>query len=46
MAFETENFSILGRAPQPNMAKWWITEAEKWQDKIPEAKALLEKVCE
>ena len=23
----------------------WIDEAKKWQDKIPEAKALLEKVC-
>ena len=25
--------------------KWWISEAEKWQDKIPEAKAFLQKVC-
>jgi hypothetical protein len=25
--------------------KWWINEAEKWQDKIPEAKAFLQKVC-
>jgi len=29
----------------PTWRKWWINEAEKWQERMPEAKALLEKAC-
>jgi hypothetical protein len=31
--------------PNPEWRQHWISEAEKWQDKIPEAKAFLNKVC-
>jgi hypothetical protein len=31
--------------PSPEWRQRWINEAEKWQDTIPEAKALLKKVC-
>jgi hypothetical protein len=29
--------------PDPKWRLYWITEAKKWQDKIPEAKAILQK---
>ena len=29
----------------PEWRQRWISESEKWQDKIPEAKAFLQKVC-
>ena len=32
--------------PDPKWRQWWINEAEKWQDKIPEAKEFLRKVRE
>jgi len=31
--------------PGPNWRQWWIDEAKKYQDAIPEAKAFLQKVC-
>ena len=31
--------------PSQEWRQRWISEAEKWQDQIPEAKALLNKVC-
>lgn len=31
--------------PNPEWRQRWIDEAEKWQDKIPEAKEFLQKVC-
>ena len=30
----------------PEWRKGWISEADKWHDKIPKAKAFLKKVCE
>jgi hypothetical protein len=31
--------------PSPEWRQRWINEAEKWQDKVPEAKVFLKKVC-
>jgi hypothetical protein len=31
--------------PNPEWRQRWINEAKKWQDKIPEAKAFLKRVC-
>lgn len=30
--------------PDPKWRQWWIKEAKKWQDQIPEAKTFLKKV--
>ena len=49
--FDEKARSFTGAANQwdehPNLVwrKWWISEAEKWQDKLPEAKMFLKKVC-
>jgi len=39
----TGAYSQWNEHPNLSWREWWINEAEKWQDKIPEAKALLKK---
>jgi len=36
---------IFNFLKHPEWRRRWISEAEKWQDKIPEAKAFLKKLC-
>jgi hypothetical protein len=38
-------FSQWELHPKPEWRQRWIAEAQKWQDKIPEAKQFLQKVC-